>query len=176
MKMRKYTRAELRHIRECRYCREKLSRRKAAGLGAAVATFHESERRQGRADEAVEKRMRLCTGEGCGEGYSAEDSEKWSRCPKCGSKLSEPSFDFVLPERTDEDSEDEDERRTDEDEGRVRGQDDSNDYRGSGDRMSRPGHEPSDTGSRDNPKKGKLAEALKTYRESYKNGKAGSKA
>jgi len=169
MKMRKYTRAELRHIRECRYCREKLSRRKAAGLGAAVATFVESERRQGKADETVEKRMRLCTGEGCGEGYSAEDSEKWSRCPKCGAKLSEPSFDFTLPERTGE-------RRTDEDEGRVRGQDDSNDYRGSGDRMSRPGHEPTDTGSSDNPKKCKLAEAVKTYRESYKNGKAGSKA
>jgi len=44
VKMRKYTRAELRHIKECRYCREKLSRRKAAGLGAAVATFVESER------------------------------------------------------------------------------------------------------------------------------------
>src|SRR5213594_768054 len=148
MRMRKYTRAELRHIKECRYCREKLSRRKAVGLGAAVATFYESERRQGKADEAVEKRIRLCTGEGCGEGYSAEDSEDWKKCPKCGSKLSEPSFDFVLPERSDEE-EDEDERRTgysgerrtDEDEGRSGGlnpRDDSNDLRGSGDRMSRP--------------------------------------
>ena|SRR2546425_3821894 len=176
MRMRKYTRAELRHIKECRYCREKLSRRKAAGLGAAVATFVESLRAQGSEGySSEEKRMRLCTGEGCGEGYSAEDSEDWKKCPKCGSKLSEPSFDFVLPERTGYT----DERRTDEDEGRSGGlnpRDDSNDYRGSGDRMSRPGHEPTDNAAKDNPKKGRLAEALKTFREGYKGGKAGSKS